>query len=289
MSSNQLLDQIRARQQNKTPSQIAPSALELMETMIGKSLTPIARQQADAFGLLRGDDGSLRFDDVQLTSVGLVIPADGISQDTASHLLDMLLRLEGSIQWLIGDVLAYGQRVYGESYQAMAVAFGRDYQTIADYKWVASNVDFSLRNEKLTFNHHRMVAGFDVTGQAMWLDCAAEMKWSIAKMRAFISLLDVFDVEVQRDWLKIVQEEGLTADALRARLGAAGGNALAVVEHGRDLVGKMTTAKRLVNTIEKYGADLTGASVDMVRDVVKSARAMRALADELLSKHGGGR
>lgn len=289
MSANDLMAQIRAKR-NTQPvggSTGAPDAVALMESMIGKSLRPEVRQQVEAFGLLRGDDGALRFDEVQLTSVGLVIPNDGMSEQTATHLLEMLLRLEGSIQWLIGDILAYSETVYGETYQQMMIDCGRDYQTVANYKWVCGKVEFSLRKENLSFGHHNIAAGFDVNGQSLWLETAAEMGWSIAKMRAFIGLLDVFDIERQREWLDIVRAERLTADQLRARLGAAGGTALEVVEHDRDLLHRMTVTKRLVSTVEKYGTDLTGAGVDTVRDVIKSARAMRALADEILEKHGG--
>lgn len=292
-SSNDLFAKIQANNANKgAAGKPAPTHFELMEAMIGKAIKPAAQtaieQYAAANALVRDDSGGLRFDDVQLTSVGLVIPADGISQDTATHLLDMLLRLEGSIQWLIGDVLAYGERVYGETYQEMAVTFGRDYSTLRDYAWVARNVNLSLRNDKLSFNHYRMLAGMSEIGQTLWRDYGVELGWSIAKMRAFLGLLDVYDVEGQRAWLEVVHAEGLTADALRARLAAAGGStALAVIENDRDLVHRMTVTKRLVNTVEKYGPDLVGCSADTIRDVVKSAREMQRLAAEILEKHGG--
>lgn len=289
MSASDLMAQIRAKRNTQPVNNGsgAPDAVALMESMIGKSLRPEVRQQVEAFGLLRGDDGTLRFDDVQLTSVGLVIPNDGVSQETASRLLDMLLRLEGSIQWLLGDILAYGERTYGETYQEMAIAYGRESQTLRDWCWVARAFpNLSSRKDKLTFTHHKFLAHLDENGKVLWLDYTVAMSWSVAKMRAFLGLLDVFDIERQREWLEIVLAERLTADQLRARLGSAGGTALEVVEHDRDLVGQMAAAKRLVSTVERYGTSLTGAGKDTVRDVVKSARAMRALADEILEKHG---
>ena len=33
-----------------------------------------------------------------------------------------------------------------------------EYQTLNDYKWVASKVEFSLRKESLSYNHHKEIA-----------------------------------------------------------------------------------------------------------------------------------
>ncbi|MCU0466819.1 MAG: hypothetical protein MUF38_19915 [Anaerolineae bacterium] len=186
MSSNQLLDQIRARKQAQAQANAQPAAntIELMEAMIGKSLAPAVRQQVDAMALVPDASGVLRFDDVKLTRVGLVFPVDGMRQDTALLLLDMALNLEGSIQWIVGDLLAYGDsQKWGEFYKAAMEKYQRQYFTVADYKYVCSSVDFSVRTENLTFGHHKLVASLPAYEQREWLDRAVAEGWSVAAMR----------------------------------------------------------------------------------------------------------
>jgi len=49
-----------------------------------------------------------------------------------------------------------------------------EYQTLADYKWVAENAEFSFRNENLSFAHHRQLASLEPEDQKIWLDKAVE-------------------------------------------------------------------------------------------------------------------
>lgn len=61
--------------------------------------------------------------------------------------------------WWIGDWLRFGERKYGEMYAQALEATGLDYQTLADAKWVAEQYpEFSLRNENLSWSHHRFAA-----------------------------------------------------------------------------------------------------------------------------------
>ena len=45
---------------------------------------------------------------------------------------------------------------------------GYSYQTLADGKYVALNVQFSDRSEKLSWLHHRQVAKFEPEQQKEW-------------------------------------------------------------------------------------------------------------------------
>ena len=187
MSSNELLDKIRARKQaqEQTNPQPTANAIEMMEAMLGKSLAPAVRQQVQAMALVPDASGVLRFDDVKLTRVGLIIPADGMREDTALLLLDMSLNLEGSIQWIVGDILAYGERQkWGEFYKGAMEKYQRKYFTVADYKYVCSGVDFSVRTENLTFGHHKLVASLSPSEQREWLKRATAEGWSVSEMRA---------------------------------------------------------------------------------------------------------
>src|SRR5687767_11538908 len=79
---------------------------------------PVSKIDAELYGALReaeGDNALLINNQIHigpftLTSTGLQIQA-GATQDEWSKVGELLFRLEGSIQWLIGDWLAYGEDI----------------------------------------------------------------------------------------------------------------------------------------------------------------------------------
>ena len=88
-----------------------------------------------------------------------------------------------SLQWAIGDWLNYGEREYGEMYsQALDVFPEHAYQTFANYKYVASRVEFSRRKEKLSWSHHAEVAPLEPDLQTEWLEAAEAAQWSKAEL-----------------------------------------------------------------------------------------------------------
>ena len=72
----------------------------------------------------------------------------------------LLWEMRQWINWAIGDWLNFGERAYGEAYAQGLDATGWDYQRLADCAWVARAVPFSVRNENLSWTHHRYVARF---------------------------------------------------------------------------------------------------------------------------------
>jgi hypothetical protein len=49
--------------------------------------------------------------------------------------------------------------------------------------WVASRFDSSLRNDKLTWSHHVLLAPLDADAQRQWLGRASEERLSVADLR----------------------------------------------------------------------------------------------------------
>ncbi len=139
-----------------------------------------------------------------LTPTGLVAPDDATPEEFA-HVGQMLFRLEGSLQWLIGDwlVLVDGYK-WGET-GALALHFGRKPQTLYNLKLVAKNVQIYLRKENLSYGHHAIVAGMSADQQTHWLDMAEQgdpgpkddkvrIMWSIARLRAEIKKVQAGDL-----------------------------------------------------------------------------------------------
>jgi len=102
-------------------------------------------------------------------------------------------RVQRATGFMLGDWLVYGERRFGQRtfwpdiptadmiyrkvYEAAANLHGMDWQTLQTYAYVSRNVPLSLRNESLSWEHHKKVAklknDFEKT---KWLNLAAEMK-----------------------------------------------------------------------------------------------------------------
>lgn len=94
-----------------------------------------------------------------------------------------LKEADQSVQFWIGDWLNYGERTWGKKYEEALQQTGLDYQTLRDYKWVSAHVPLSLRNDKLSFHHHRQIANLAPAQQTHFLEKAASEGWSVVKLK----------------------------------------------------------------------------------------------------------
>ncbi len=86
-------------------------------------------------------------------------------------------------QWWIGDWVRYGTARWGEKYAEAARVTGYDIASLRNMAWVASRFDLSLRNDKLTWSHHVLLAPLAVEEQRRWLQRASEERLSVADLR----------------------------------------------------------------------------------------------------------
>ncbi len=86
-------------------------------------------------------------------------------------------------QWWIGDWVRYGTARWGEKYAEAARVTGYDIASLRNMAWVASRFDLSLRNDKLTWSHHVLLAPLAVEEQRRWLQQASEERLSVADLR----------------------------------------------------------------------------------------------------------
>jgi hypothetical protein len=86
-------------------------------------------------------------------------------------------------QWWIGDWVRYGTSKWGEKYAEAARVTGYDVASLRNMAWVASRFDQSLRNDKLTWSHHVLLAPLDLDLQREWLSRASEERLSVADLR----------------------------------------------------------------------------------------------------------
>ena len=155
------------------------------------------RQQL-AIAKQSGDLGNMQIGRFGLTATGLIAP-DDVSPEEFAHVGRMLFKLEGSLQWLIGDWLMLVDGYQWGDTGTLAAHFGRETQTLYNLKRVSKNVQFSLRRENLSFGHHDLLAAMDEGLQVYWLDRAEhgdvdptdddrQIKWSLARLRNEIKI-----------------------------------------------------------------------------------------------------
>lgn len=121
----------------------------------------------------------------ELTPQGLIV--NYANQKDCELVGTLLFQLDESVQLLIGDWLVESERVYGQTYEKAAEIFNRTPGTLYNYKYVAQNVEFSLRNENLTYSHYAAVAHLPYERKQELLQCAVEGSWSVSRLRQEIS------------------------------------------------------------------------------------------------------
>ena len=156
---------------------------------------------AESFGAIEAtpppvkaeSDGAVRAYSYRLTGIGLDPLALAPDRDSWEKLGQLIFRLDGAMQWLIGDWLLQGESNSWGKHEQIADALGYDVKTLYDYRYVARHVPYDMRHEDLSFGHHKLVARLESEVQQLWLERAAQgdfdaksesmRPWSISRMR----------------------------------------------------------------------------------------------------------
>lgn len=78
---------------------------------------------------------------------------------------EILRRVDEAKQWAIGDWLVDGKQHYGDGlYKRAAEITGQDETTLRTFASIAGRFELLLRNNKLTYNHHKEVASIKLIG-----------------------------------------------------------------------------------------------------------------------------
>lgn len=86
-------------------------------------------------------------------------------------------------RWWLGDWAHHGASQWGDRYSEAARASGCDRATLRSLAWIAARVDRSVRNEKLSWDHHVLVASLGPEEQKHWLDRAEQERFSPADLK----------------------------------------------------------------------------------------------------------
>ena len=122
---------------------------------------------------------------VTVSRIGMRI-SDKLSVEEWQELATSIGEAASSIAFIVGDWLVYGQSLFGTqgdpdrkvdhpSYQLALKATGLDLSTLQNYAYVSRNIPYPLRTERLSWEHHRVVAKLPEGEQKDWIEaCVAE-------------------------------------------------------------------------------------------------------------------
>ena len=122
---------------------------------------------------------------VTISRIGMQINGE-LSQEEWQELAANLGEVASSIAFIVGDWLVYGQGLFGtdgfpdkkvdnRTYQIALAATGLDLSTLQNYAYVSRNIPYSRRTERLSWEHHRLVAKLPEGEQQEWIEaCVAE-------------------------------------------------------------------------------------------------------------------
>lgn len=133
-----------------------------------------------------------------------------------------LQRIARSVNWLLGDWIAYGEHSFGETYTQAIEQTGLETQTLMNIASVSRRVEASRRRETLSWSHHEAVAALEPPEQERWLAEAETEGYTVKRLRARVAGVerDAPDPEQQlapthvaQVRFKFVAESDTTADA----------------------------------------------------------------------------
>ena len=115
---------------------------------------------------------------------------DSFSASDWLNYCGVLFAFAGSANWWIGDALAEGEAMLGESYaqvEEVAERFGIHRDRLRQCQWVAERVPPSIRSTSLSWTHHYRVASLPPDEQLRRLGEAAAEEWTSNDLRRAIA------------------------------------------------------------------------------------------------------
>lgn len=119
---------------------------------------------------------------VRTRRTGLSLPS-ALSLRAWQRVGRQLYVIADSSAWWWGDWLVFGADRYPDRYRRAIAQTSLDYQTLRNYAWVARRFDLPRRRDKLSFQHHVVVAPLSDEEQDWWLSRSEENSWSRNELR----------------------------------------------------------------------------------------------------------
>lgn len=162
--------------QPATPISEADAAL-FSDISKADALSPSAEE-----AIVNRGEGIVGIGKFNVSTIGLTM-TDEVTKDEWMAFFKAIRRITNSIQWIIGDLAAYGKEKFNLDYEDIAGISGYRRKTVEEYASISRNVPITIRRETLSFGHHQLVAPMPEHEQISWLAYAEENELSVAKLR----------------------------------------------------------------------------------------------------------
>ncbi|MEJ3746438.1 LmbU family transcriptional regulator [Actinomycetes bacterium KLBMP 9797] len=113
---------------------------------------------------------------------GLYLPLN-LTVEAWQHIGRKIFIVSDSSAWWWGDWLIFGEEHFPDRYRRAVNETGLDYQTLRNYAWIARRFPMSRRRDKLSFQHHVVVAALPEAEQDLLLADAEKHGWSRNELR----------------------------------------------------------------------------------------------------------
>jgi hypothetical protein len=125
-------------------------------------------------------------DDIRLSPTALVVEDESMDQDRWAAILRKVGPVSNTA-WYIGDLLAFGERQYGDgTYKLAAKTTGYQYGYLRNLASLSRQVPPTVRQSIVSHRAHRVVAKLDAAAQRDWLAQAAKNRWTAADLERAI-------------------------------------------------------------------------------------------------------
>ena len=138
-------------------------------------------------------ESSIQVGGIELSITGLVIRNENITVAVANELLDTVLSMHKSCNWLLGDTLLLMERKWGNKhvaskYEEASQATGYSIGTLRNMVRVCNAYPIEMRHADLSFSHHVEAACLsnDFATRESMLKSASDTKQSIKSFRKSI-------------------------------------------------------------------------------------------------------
>ncbi len=116
------------------------------------------------------------------TSLRLSDPRS-LTWEQYEHLGLFLGTLGQAYCWWVGDLLIYGEEIFGEEFAQIEASLPHSEHTLKNYRWIAKAIPPSRRRANLGFGVHEAVASLPPKDRDHWLDIAEQNRWKREEMR----------------------------------------------------------------------------------------------------------
>lgn len=122
----------------------------------------------------------------KITDIGIQFTGH-LSFDEWMQLGELIARERKKWQWALATWVQEGEYRFGEMYAAAIDLTQYSLRTLQDYVYVARNVPFEVRSERLSFTHHKMIASLDPDDQRRFLADAIAGDWTAEDLRQAVN------------------------------------------------------------------------------------------------------